>query len=420
MLRIGPVQLESNVMLAPVAGHCDLPFRLTVRGCGGVGLAFTDLLCPHGVLKQNRQTRWLMATDARDQPLGMQLYGRDPTLMREAARWAIDRGATTIDVNMGCPVDKVTKTFAGSMMLCIPDQTVAMFERLGGAVERASSGRVPVTAKLRLGFYEGERTAGPLARRLVEAGARCITIHGRTASMRFKGIVDLTGIAAVVDAVHDASGGEVPCIGNGDIRTPFDARRMIDATGCDGVMIARAALQAPWLLRDTAHYLAHGDLPAELTLRQRLDVIRAHFHHMLAARDARYAINRIRQKIGGYAKHLGPCKPLKLAIMSMDDAAAFDGLLDRFLAHRAGAADVVPVSWADRAALFTDREPATAARRWPGCAMRISSSARSKASASCMNWPWGNADQRFGQTGIGRKGGKVHTRFIGKSEGASL
>lgn len=357
MLRIGRVQLKSNVLLAPVAGHCDLPFRLTVRHCGGVGLAFTDLLCPHGILKQNRQTQWLMATSEADRPLGMQLYGRDAKLMCEAARWALDAGATTIDVNMGCPVDKVTKTFAGSMMLCIPDETVGMFEKLVGAV----GDRVPVTAKLRLGYHESECSAPALARRLVGAGAKCITIHGRTAAMRFKGTVDLEGIRRVVESVHEAGGGEVPCIGNGDIRTPFDAAKMIATTGCDGVMIARAALAAPWLLRDTAHYLVHGQLPAELTLRERLAVVRFHFEQLLAAREPRFAINRLRQKIGGYAKHLGPCKPLKAAIMAMSDPAELDGILAGFMEFRASWLDSVPVSWSDRAAIYDEQPSPTAA-----------------------------------------------------------
>ncbi len=349
MLRIGPLQLDSNVMLAPVAGHCDLPFRLVVRACGFDGLAFTDLLCPHGVLKQNRQTRYLMATCDADRPLGMQLYGREPELMCDAARWAVDRGASTIDVNMGCPVDKVTKTFAGSMMLCIPDETVAMFERLVGAV----GDRVPVTAKLRLGYERDELTAPRLAARLVRAGARCITIHGRTAALRFKGTVDLDGIGRVVEAVHEAGGGDVPCIGNGDVRTPFDAQRMIDATGCDGVMIARAALGAPWLLGDTAHYLEHGELPAELTLRRRVECVRQHFAHLLTYRERRYAINRIKQKIGIYSKHLGPCKPLKAAIAAMSEPSEMNDIVDGFIDAAGDAADRVPVTWAQRDAIFT-------------------------------------------------------------------
>ena len=347
MLRIGSVQLKTNVMLAPVAGHCDLPFRLVVRGCGFEGLAFTDLLCPHGVLKQNRQTRYLMATNESDKPLGMQLYGREPDLMCEAARWAVDHGADTIDINMGCPVDKVTKTFAGSKMLCIPDETVGLAERLIATV----GDRVPVTAKLRLGYEHDDMTAPALARRLVGAGIRCITIHGRTAALRFKGTVDLAGIARVAAAVHETDPG-VPCIGNGDIRTPYDAQRMIDATGCDGVMIARACLGAPWLLRDTAYYLAHGEMPEQLTLRQRIGCLQSQFRHLLEHRETRFAVNRIKQKIGIYSAHFGPCKGLRADVIAMTEPGDFDAACERFLDHAGDAADRVPVTWAQRDEIF--------------------------------------------------------------------
>ncbi len=346
MLQIGPVKLATNLMLAPIAGHCDLAFRLTARACGGVGLAFTDLLCPHGILKQNAQTQWLMATGPGDQPVGMQLYGQDPDLMAEAARWAVDAGATTLDINMGCPVDKVTKTFAGAMMLCTPDHTVAVAERLVKTV----APRVPVTAKLRLGYKHGEWTAPALAKRLIGAGIACITIHGRTAEQRFKGEAHLDGIAAVAQAVHEAGGGRVPCIGNGDIKTPFDAVRMIEITKCDGVMIARAALGAPWIFHDTHELLTTGQITGEYTLRQRLQFIKLHFHKLVELRHPRWAVNRIRQCIGGYATHLGPCRSLKDEVQKLTeaDAGRFDEVVERFLDSMGEAADRVPVTWEQR------------------------------------------------------------------------
>jgi len=345
MLTIGSVQLDTPLLLAPVAGHCDLPFRLTARACGGLGLAFTDLLCPHGILKQNQQTQWLAATNPDDQPLGMQLYGKDPDIMTEAARWAEANGATTIDINMGCPVDKVTKTFAGSMMLCIPDHTVAMARRLVEAVD------VPVTAKLRLGFHAEECTAPELARRLIDVGIQCITIHGRTAAQRFKGQACLDGIRSVVEAVHGAGGGRIPCIGNGDVKTPYDAARMFEHTGCDGIMIARAALGAPWIFRDTYELLTTGAITNELTLRQRLDMVKKHYGHMLEMRGPRRAVMRMRQCISGYCRHLGSCKPLKQTVNKMTEADydRFDAILDDYLESVGPAADEVPIHWDERA-----------------------------------------------------------------------
>lgn len=360
MLRIGNVQLQTNVLLAPVAGHCDLPLRLTARACGGVGLAFTDLLCPHGILRQNVQTQWLAATCPDDQPLGMQLYGQDIELMVEAARWSVEHGATTIDINMGCPVDKVTKTFAGSMMLCTPDHTVRVAEALVNAV--GAPGGVPVTAKTRLGYRHDELSAPALARRLISAGIAALTIHGRTAEQRFKGVASLEGIAAVVQAVHEAGSGRVPCIGNGDIRTPFDARRMIDFTRCDGVMIARGALGSPWLLRDTAEYLATGRIDHALTLAQRLDMIKLHYRHMLAMRGEQRAVNRIRQIITGYGTHLGPCKPLKQAVLAMTpaDAGRFNDILDAFAETVPDRLNTVPLTWHQRAAQLESSVPVAA------------------------------------------------------------
>lgn len=351
MLKIGNVQLKTNVMLAPIAGHCDLAFRLTVRRLGGAGIAFTDLLCPHGILKQNKQTQWLMATNDEDRPLGMQLYGQDPHLMTEAAKWSVDHGATTLDINMGCPVDKVTKTFAGSMMLCTPDHTVKLAKTLVDTVGH----QVPVTAKTRLGYYENERTAKDLVKQLIDVGIQCITIHGRTAHQRFKGFVNYDGIAEVVHAVHEAGNNQIPCIGNGDIRTPFDAQRMINATHCDGVMIARETLQAPWLIRDTAHLLQHGQLPPELTLRQRVEVIRMHFHELLKLREERFTINKLRQKIGGYSKYLNGAKSLKQGIINLTDPEQFDPVLDQFLEENAHRADEVPVTWQQRDQIFIEK-----------------------------------------------------------------
>lgn len=360
-MRIGSLQLTTPLLLAPIAGYCDLAFRLVARQCGSVGLAFTDLLCPHGILKQNAQTQWLMATCPQDHPLGMQLYGNDPALMATAARWSVERGADLIDINMGCPVDKVTKTYAGAMMLCTPQATLRVVE----AVIAAVGDRVPVTAKTRLGYEHDERTAPALARQLVSAGIAALTIHGRTAAQRFKGNVDLDGIAAVVDAVHEASrdtagGGAIPCIGNGDIHTPLDARRMIDHTQCDGLMIGRAALEAPWIFRDTAHYLATGDLVDHFSLRARIEVIRAHFHGMMKLRDERFALRTLSQRIAGYGKYLGPCKPLKQAVRTLGDAAAFDELLDEFLAGHPEP-DAVPVTWAQRQRQLADAHASTMA-----------------------------------------------------------
>src|SRR5690242_6445603 len=231
-LMVGSVKLQTNLLLAPIAGYCDLAFRLVARSCGSLGLACTDLLCPDGVLRENRKSMELAQTCPEDSPLAMQLYGGDVEKLCDAARWAEDRGAHVIDINMGCPVDKITKRDGGSKLLCDPDRTLRLVDKVIGSLRHT-----PLTAKLRLGWDDSCIVAPSLAARLEDAGVQLITIHGRTTEMKFSGQARLDGIAQVVAAVK-----KIPVVGNGDVCTPDDARRMIDITGCAGVMIGRGAL----------------------------------------------------------------------------------------------------------------------------------------------------------------------------------
>src|SRR5690348_13507718 len=177
-ITIGKLKLATNLMLAPIAGYCDLSFRLVARACGGVGLACTDLLCPEGVLRESKRSLELAATCAEDSPLCMQLYGSDVQRLCEAARWAEDRGAHVIDINMGCPVDKITKRDGGSKLLCDPDRTLRLVERIVSVLRNT-----PLTAKLRLGWDDTCLVAPALASRLENVGVQLITIHGRTTEM---------------------------------------------------------------------------------------------------------------------------------------------------------------------------------------------------------------------------------------------
>jgi len=317
MIRIGSFIAPSRVFLAPIAGYTDWPYRLVVRAAGHRGLAYTELLNPRGLLRGTESSLNIARTSAEDRPLGVQLYGNDPEWFCAAARWAEEQGFELIDINMGCPVDKVTKTNGGSMLLCDSDRTIRMAERIVNAVS------IPVTAKLRLGWGRDDLTAPALARALESVGIRLITIHGRTTWLRFKGTVDLDGIAAVVAAVAS-----IPVLGNGDIRTPEDAARMIAHTGCDGVMVARAAIKRPWLPGRIDRFLETGEIPPEPTILEKCRLIRLHFEKMIEFRDETHAMRIMRARIANYGASMGHIKPIKERIRLMESPADLHAALD--------------------------------------------------------------------------------------------
>lgn len=338
-LQIGSVRLASNMMLAPMAGYCDLAWRLTCRSYGGVGLACTDLLSPHGLLRGTQQSLDLAATNDQDKPVGMQLYGSDAVLMGEGARWAADHGATIVDINMGCPVDKVVKKDGGSKLMCDITKAVEIAEE----VRRALPDEIPLTAKMRLGWDEAavnESCAPTLACRLIDVGCAAITVHGRTTEMRFKGECRLDGIRTVVDAVRAHTGGAVPVIGNGDVTSAEDAVRMIETTGCAGVMIGRGSLARPWIFRDSWLLQTTGEYPQQPSVDEIARMVRDYFDMMVEFRKESYALHKIRTRISWFVKAMNTravsCKPLQAAIRTAPDADSVRRILDEFLAggHR--------------------------------------------------------------------------------------
>lgn len=323
-IQLGPLRLTTNLLLAPIAGYCDVAFRLVVRSCGGVGLACTDLLCPEGVLRENFRSMQLAATCDDDSPLAMQLYGGDVEKLCDAARWAEDHGADVVDINMGCPVDKITKRDGGSKLLCDPDKTLRMVERIARVLRRS-----PLTCKLRLGWDERSIVAPRMAARLENAGVRMITIHGRTTEMRFSGAARLDGIAQVVAAVR-----RIPVIGNGDIRSPADAANMLRVTGCAGVMIGRAALSMPWIFRDTWSFLTTGIIPPPPTIEQKCQLMRDHFWNLTRYRSPKSAVIEFRKRVSWYGRQMNPCRMLKDEMQTINTAGDFENVISRFLDWR--------------------------------------------------------------------------------------
>ena len=343
MLQIGPVRLATNLLLAPIAGYCDLAFRTICRELGGVGLACTDLLSPQGLLRGTATSLDLAKTDDFDKPVGMQLYGADPDLMAEGARWAVEHGATVVDINMGCPVDKVTKKDGGSKLLTNVEGAVALARKCAETLEKVSGGRVPLTCKMRLCWhtadYDGGLACSPgLAVALADVGVAAVTVHGRTTEMKFAGEVIRPGIARVVEAVARASqrSTPIPIIGNGDVREPADALTMLRETGCQGVMIGRGALSTPWIFRDAWSLLTEGVVPAEPTVEEKIAIVRRFFELMRAHRDDRYALFQINRRVSWFAKRLAApregIKPFKEAVRHATSAEEVHAAFDLFLA----------------------------------------------------------------------------------------
>ncbi len=319
MLLIGDLALSSNLLLSPMAGYCDLAFRLVVRPLGGLGLACTDLVNPRGVLRQTGASMALIRTEPDDRPLCVQFYGANPAEMVDAAKYCRDHGADVIDINMGCPVAKICTRGGGAAMLTDP----AKAARLAEAVVRAVD--LPVTAKLRLGLNDSSIIAPQLAADLEQAGVAAVTIHGRTAADKFGGKVRLDGIARVVEAVRS-----MPVIGNGDVRSPADAKRMIEATGCAGVMIGRAALTDPWIFRDTHAYLETATIPPAPTTEERLGLITLHFEHLARIKGERVACVIMRQRFSWYAGKLQPPPQWRHQMRSVHSAEQFHRLIREY------------------------------------------------------------------------------------------
>jgi nifR3 family TIM-barrel protein len=243
-MRLGPLTLSSNLFLSPLAGYTNLAMRLTVRELGGLGLATTDLVNARSLLERNKGALRLVATSPEDRPWAIQLFGAVPEEMRDAAGLCQEMGAQAVDINMGCPVKKVVKIGGGSAMMTELDKTAALVRGMVEAV------KIPVTAKMRLGWDDQNLTAPDLAAALEDAGVSAIFVHGRTRAQGFAGQVNLAGIRAVVQAVKT-----IPVIGNGDITTPEAARHMIAETGCAGVSVGRGAFYDPWIFKRTDHLL---------------------------------------------------------------------------------------------------------------------------------------------------------------------
>lgn len=322
-LQLGTLEIPSRFFLAPLAGYTNLPFRRSVRELGGLGLATTDLVSARALvrgLENNRRTLELIDTCPADRPLAIQIYGNDVNDMTAAARWLEEYGTTVIDINMGCPVNKVTRNGGGSAMMCNAGGTIDLVAQVVESV------RIPVTVKMRLGWDETDLSAPRFAREFEKVGVAAVIIHGRTRAQGFGGLVNLEGIRAVVEAVD-----RIPIIGNGDVRTIADAERMLLTTGCAGISIGRGALLNPWLFRQLVHWQEHGQCGEGGDYFDRVRFMARHFQLLRAQRRERSACITFRKVANWYCRVLRPGKEIQQRLMMLESGDYFDDVVIHLL-----------------------------------------------------------------------------------------
>lgn len=323
-MRIGSIEFGSNLFLSPLAGYTNLPFRLVVREIGGLDWTTTDLVNARSLLEKNPRGLQLIRTCPAEKILAVQLFGSVPEEMRDAALVVESLGIAAVDINMGCPVKKVVSVGGGSAMMTELKKTAALVRGMVEAV------KIPVTAKMRLGWDENNLTAPDLARVLEDVGVAAIFIHGRTRAQGFGGTVNLAGIRSVVQAVKS-----IPVIGNGDVTTPDAAKMMFAETGCAGVSIGRGAFYNPWIFRDTLHYLQTGELRPEAGYPERATVMRRHLELMIEVFGEDHGCRLFRKPASWYAKRFGPAREFKKGVTQFRTRAEFETLLATYESWRA-------------------------------------------------------------------------------------
>ena len=288
-MRIGPYAIDPPVVLAPMAGVTDKPFRLLCKRMGA-GLAVSEMTTADPRLWHTTKSRKRMDHEGEPDPIAVQIAGYDPRMLAEAARFNVDHGAQIIDINMGCPAKKVCNVWSGSALL----QDEPLVARICRAVVEAVE--VPVTLKIRTGWNREHRNALNIARIAEDAGIAALAVHGRTRADKYQGQAEYETIAAVKRAVA------IPVLANGDVTTPERARHVLEATGADALMIGRGAQGRPWIFREIAHYLATGEQLPEPTPEEVCTILCGHLEHLHAFYGEHQGVRIARKHLGWYAK----------------------------------------------------------------------------------------------------------------------
>ena len=321
MFKIGNIEIKNNVVLAPMAGISNPAYMKIVEDLG-CGYAITELLSSEAISRDNKKTiDMLNGIENLNIPVAVQIFGSNPSVMAKAAKILVEKyNIKIIDINMGCPVPKVAiSSNSGSALLKDPNKVYEIVKTVKEAVN------IPVTVKIRSGWDSNSINAKEIAKIIEEAGADAITVHPRTRSQGYTGLSDWNIIKEVKQSV------KIPVIGNGDIKSCYDAKRMIDETGCDAVMIGRACLGNPWIIKETVDYLEKGIIPKEVSLKEKVEMIKKHTKLLIETKNEKIALLEMRANASWYLKGIKGGNEIRREITSIKTKEDLFNILDRLV-----------------------------------------------------------------------------------------